>query len=1519
LPFPSSTGEILPVRAAAATLLVLTMLQGASSPEPWRVMPAADDAPRVAQLASSAAGLFLRLVNERLKGRIDPRSVSYVAPAGILLEDTVLSSESGKPVARVKRALAQVSIRALFSGEILISRIELDEPRLLLEIEADGGLNLLKALSPRKPPDEDAPPTETEFRIGDIVVNRGGFRFSDGESVTIVLDDIEAHASVDVNLGNKTAVVLVDDVAIDSGSVKLPDLDVPLRRLSAERIRVLTDKVEVQNVRGLALDGVGGKSARLTVNGRIDVKEPGDLRLDGVIDADAGVWPERLEALPFVTPSIRGRVAINGPFKAPVIDIDGTVGSTTISGYAVDSGTVAVRITTDQVTLKEGTVLKVGRGAVVATGTVFLPGQGRDDAILDLKTVVTGLPLGVALAPAELDTTLRGTVAGNLKITGPAGQKTALLVQGDVRGQGLQLFDLALPPDLNGDVRLTVTPSKVQLARVQLRGPGGATRVAVDGDVDLEGEKLALVFDAAIDQTSAVVTKLPPELKVGRTAGKGTIGGPFKAVVVDVAAVVDAINAWGTPAENVSATVKVSAKEVRVEKGTGILAGGVLSQRAPLVLAMGKSTTSFSSGTFFVRGAHLGRVRTPSGEPLPVAGVVDVEASLRGTTTNPRVPIRAAGAGIVVKDEQFGAVTAAFVATKDALTFQSVSTSSPLLKATSSLLRIDLDAMRIAGTVDIAAIDLARIQAATSAKLRGRGRGLVMVSGQLAAPTAKAELSMLGLAVAGVELGDGPVTVSIAPDPAGRDGALMAMVSSSTAWTKGAFTTRVAYAIDRDVISADIRLRDVDLSGLLKLPDAVAPLEGFVDGVVTMSGPLSAPTASFRLRVPELAAAVVDAGPEENTTRLRTMGSVFLGGHIDRGALSGRVCAFPTGEADADVDNPCGGGQRLWASLAGTVNLRDAALHLSVDGSLQEARIHELVPALGAREIELGGRTRINAAIDVPAEGETTVQLVARLLELVVRPPGAPAVALTSPVEVVWSGGRAIIGDEAARFATTRDGFDLVIAAGSSVGADDIDLTIDGQLALAALKLVTDEVANAAGTADTHLRVSGRFEDGVIIEGAIAPQPGARLTSRSLGQPLVFEAARISLRPDLTDLRRLRIALDAPCGDDRAELCPLRAQLGSGRVQVRGDVLARTSRDDRQTWVERFDLAMSATGVEVKTSLGRVEAGFDLSLQGEAPAPVLRGRLDVTDGLLKKEFQVRNFILTQAPERPSDPLWLTLSPYGLGQLVFDVTASMQNVRTKARINAFSIDASMRGDLRLSRTLKFPGIDGAIEVEGGTVDFPRARFDVIEMQLQFPTSPDGAIKPLLHLSARAELPPGSAGNSVEVPVDLSLDGGFDAMQLDLSATDPNRQWTRSELFAYILFGVIPAQPGGADLVGTSVEVASRAALRELTAPVNREVEALVESNLGVDVNIDVVSGFQVQLGRRVVLEGPGLQALVVGDSTTSASASTTNTSGTEAVRLRLLLYDHLPVGRALSWDGRFGLISDLRLSWRLYEQ
>ncbi|HEY1099029.1 MAG TPA: hypothetical protein VGF99_08870, partial [Myxococcota bacterium] len=77
-----------------------------------------DDRPRYAQLASSAAGLFLKLVNEQLNGRIDPRSVAYVAPAGLVLEDVVLTAPGNRPVARIGYAKVELNIGALFSGEI---------------------------------------------------------------------------------------------------------------------------------------------------------------------------------------------------------------------------------------------------------------------------------------------------------------------------------------------------------------------------------------------------------------------------------------------------------------------------------------------------------------------------------------------------------------------------------------------------------------------------------------------------------------------------------------------------------------------------------------------------------------------------------------------------------------------------------------------------------------------------------------------------------------------------------------------------------------------------------------------------------------------------------------------------------------------------------------------------------------------------------------------------------------------------------------------------------------------------------------------------------------------------------------------------------------------------------------------------------------------------------------------------------------------------------------------------------
>ncbi len=1516
-----------------------------------------EGSPRMAQLASSAAGLFLKLVNEQLKGRIDPRSVAYVAPAGVVLEDVVLTAPGGKPVARIGYAKVELSLSALFAGDIVISKIEIDKPQLVLEID-DGKLNLLEALTPRTPPDPNKKnqPGSGSFRIDDIRLTNGGFRFNDGENVTLVFDNINARASVDVDLATNDVVVDVSSLAVNSGSVKLKPLDIPLRAMRAEHVRFIANRVEVTKLKGAALGGMDGKgpAARFDVTGWVGIEGDGNLQIAGAIDVDAGAWPDRLAPLPFLAPVVRGNLTVTGPFAKPIIDIDAALGAATLYGYAIDSGRAVVRISPSVVTVKEGTALRLGRGTAKVTGDVVLA-AGDAPLSLDLRARVSDLALGVALAPAELDTALRGTLGGSLHLTGTAGEQTAIVVAGDIYARHGQLFDIHLPAELDGEVRVGITGEKVTLRTVNLRDPLGGTRIAVDGDVDLKNERLALTFDASVPSLSALMpTMLPEDLQINAAEGKGSISGPFKNVVVDVAAKVASGNAYGTPFENIEATARVTPKEVRITGGKGLVAGGVLKQSVPLVLTLGK-TVGFASGTFAVSNVDMAKITLPDGSALPVTGILNVEASLKGTTKAPRVFVRAAAGGVTAADEDLGDVTAAFVVTLDALDFETITVASPMITASSSSLRLELKDMRVSGAIDIADLELSAIKAAATAKVRGTARGTIVVNGTVQEPLVNGSLGVRGLSASGVDFGQGVVTLGVRPDTLGKKGDLEVTVATvlATAPTARSVSTswrvQAAYAIQRELMNVQAHVRNVDLA-LLKpyLGSAVVPLAGVVNGTITASGSLARPTATVRLLVPNLVATLDDgkdsaegatkrtknatittAGAnDDSTARERILGPVFVEAHLDEGSLTGRICAFPdTGAvvpSEDEGDRPCEQPQRVWATVSGIVLPMEPSAQLQVDAVVSEGHIEELVPALAELDVGVGGRVRVAASVDIPKDGPVTFGVSARLQALTVRAPGAPAIQLVNPVDIDYVDNRAVIGAEPARFVTAKEGFDLVIAAGSSVGSEDIDLSVDGQLALSALKLVSNEIANAAGTANTHIRVSGRFADGIVIEGVVEPEAGARITPRALAQPVIFDSARISLKPDVDDPSMLRVSFDGVCQRAASENCPLRATIGNGgngKVALRGSLLARTSREGQQPWVQRYDLAVSANSVEIKAGdLGRIEASLDVALVGDAPAPVLRGRVDVTDGLFRKDFEVSNFILTQAPARPSAPLSETLAPLGLDGLTFDLVASMQNVRAKARVNAFSIDASLRGDLRISRTISFPALDGAVEVESGTVDFPRARFDIIEMQLQFPTTAEGTIRPVLHLSARAELAPGAAGNAVEVPVDLTIDGGFDAMQLDLVAVDPNRVWTRSELFAYILFGVIPSDAGGANLVSTSVDVASRAALRELAAPVNREVESLVENGLGLDVNIDVVSGFQLQLGQRLVLEGPGLLSQApVADTTTTTTTAATTSATTDAVRVRLLLFDHLPIGRALSAEGRFGVASDLRLSWRLFEE
>lgn len=1491
---------------------------------PWDANPRGhvSSIQRFAGIADTVPGLFVSLVNDAIRGSIAPRSIRYEPPSTVVLEDVLLSDPSGAPVAQVKRGTATLSLRALLSREIVISALTIDAPRFVLE-SREGKLNLLEALTPRKPPDRKRPP-ETAFRIDAIVVTDGGFRYTDGKTVTVTADGIGARGSLELDLARDLVLVTARDTRVQSGVVKLPDLDVPFTGLEAGSVRIFKDALLIDDAAGTA----AGAHAR--VSGRIAFPPAGSLDLRARVDAPANAWPERLARLPFDTPSMQADVRVAGPYDDVKVGVGATLGGASAWGYATDGGRAEIEVRGGQLRILDGTRLRLlGGGSIAAEGTLAL--SSRE---LDLRARAEDVPLATALAPAALQTSPLGLVSARATVRGKADGASALAVDGSYSGRRVELFGVRARGNLEGTARVIVAPDRVTLQDVTL----GADRLRARarGDYAIGDKRVALEVSASADDATALVPALPPEVRADGVQFEGTVRGVGAAATVGGQLRAASGSAYGVPIRGLEARVDASTESVSVRQLAATVADGALRQMDVLTVTLGQRREI--RGSLVLEEADLGRVQAahPEHPELPVSGRGSVAVTLAGAAADPIATLRLLAHDVAVAGEAVADVDARGTATRRTLVLDEVSVRGPLARATSRDLRLSLVDLRVTGRIQLDHLDLGMIEAARRAALTGTARGVVTLAGELRAPRLGGRLEAQQLALGPQRFGSGPLEVGLLPDAGAAAGTVgrVAQLAGRLGSDRGTWDVLLALALERRVLNARAVLNDVDVASLTThLGTAVAPLEGFASGTVEAWGALERPSLRARILVPELAVSTAPAGSSESASgsaaapvglkapsgpwlhgssaatrvraaRLRPLGAVFVEAAMDAGELVGRVCAFPVGNFTPEPDTPCARGERVWAKVTGSVAPLDGALDLTVDARVLEPDVEDFVAALAAREVGVGLDSRITAQVTRAAGGALRARADLALSNASVEPPGAVQAELVAPTRLTWDGDRLRFA-EPARFAS--QGGEVDVTVGGEAGHEEIALTVEGTAALSLTKLITQQIANASGTVRTRLAIRGRYDTGLSIDGELAPAPGAVITPRALGQPVAFQGGRVTLAPRLEDgAQLLRVVVDQ-----------LAARVGDGELQLRGTLDARTAGGAEQGWVKRWDLAAIGSGLEFRSRSARGEGALDLRLVSQEAGPQLSGSVEVTDGLFRKDFELRNFVLAPPPEKESDPLWVTLEPLGLADLGIDVRATLQNFRVRADVATFNADLRLRGTLRLGNTLRLPVVVGAIEAEEGDINFPRARFEVLEMQVEFPAGRDGRLNPLVHLGARTEIPPGGAGsNDTEIPVELFLDGGLEkGINLDLVATDPQREWGRSDLLGVILFG----QSLESTVATGDASIALRALVREATSPITAELERLAQETLGVRVELDP-SGWRWQLGRRLQIEG-AVQLLSTPDSSAAASTSgnTTNTAF-DAVRLRFLIVDHLTVGKNLSLEGRQGTAGgDLRLSLRLFEE
>ncbi|MEM7495393.1 MAG: hypothetical protein AAF471_04490 [Myxococcota bacterium] len=212
-------------------------------------------------------------------------------------------------------------------------------------------------------------------------------------------------------------------------------------------------------------------------------------------------------------------------------------------------------------------------------------------------------------------------------------------------------------------------------------------------------------------------------------------------------------------------------------------------------------------------------------------------------------------------------------------------------------------------------------------------------------------------------------------------------------------------------------------------------------------------------------------------------------------------------------------------------------------------------------------------------------------------------------------------------------------------------------------------------------------------------------------------------------------------------------------------------------------------------------------------------------------------------------------------------------------------ARVRGSLGADLWLKSRGDgfawEGALDVLEGNVQFPAVDLAIQPTAVPLVRSSGVGVRPKLDLKATAQLPQKSGEQGAPEVVELRLRGSWDRLRFTLESKGRDRD----DVLARLL------DPTGAFSVGALIAVSSQLAFQ----PALSEVEQWTweQSRSRVSVTGATQAGavgprVQWQVNERVEVEG-------------SAGFGSSSTA-LHSLRLRLLLYDHLPGSNTLSLEG-----------------
>ena len=451
---------------------------------------------------------------------LDRVGLSFFPLPGVRLAGLTVGADDSTALARLDRLELRVRLIPLLGGHVVVRSLELDRPRIAIEIDGEGVTNfpVMEAEAPAEPAGEgdtgSAQPSTANiaFAVDRIRITDGAVRYAHhGQGARVRLSGWNQELAItgQVEAGQLSGLSLAGQLSFDDIAATLPDVVLPARDLALRvthdaELDLGEDRLDLRSLE-IDFDGVtvGGTGRVRGVNsGRPDVHL--ELGADG-LDADGLMaWvPDSVRArlaLPDGRPvELRGTAAIEAvvdgtlaPDALPAVDGTLTLGDvavTVASDALLEAVNGRVAFSLDSVVARfDGRALGEGFNAGVAL---------RDPATPQAVVAVSGrADLGrlveLGLVPDTLG--LEGAIRMNLRVQVPTEALAETRPSGTIDVSGLAITG-ASPV-----VRVPTATARFDGGRVRLHPVEielGPDRAPVQLDITADGWIPAAVDSAA--------------------------------------------------------------------------------------------------------------------------------------------------------------------------------------------------------------------------------------------------------------------------------------------------------------------------------------------------------------------------------------------------------------------------------------------------------------------------------------------------------------------------------------------------------------------------------------------------------------------------------------------------------------------------------------------------------------------------------------------------------------------------------------------------------------------------------------------------------------------------------------------------------------------------------------------------------------------------------------------------------------------------------------------------------------